>query len=70
MIKACLAGGPGNGKPLPDGARTAKIHWNPKNMETFPGATVPGTRHDVDFMVKDSQEVRGQRRVGICRVRI
>src|SRR5262249_9955204 len=28
----------------------AKIHWNPKKQET-----VPGTQHDVDFMVKDSK---------------
>jgi len=55
MIKAYLAGVPGNGKPFPDGARMAKIHWNPKKMETFPTATVPGTQHDVDFMVKDSK---------------
>src|SRR5438132_11560827 len=52
MIKAYQAGVPGNGKPFPDGARMAKIHWNPKKMETFPAATVPGTQHDVDFMVK------------------
>jgi hypothetical protein len=55
MIKAYLAGVPGNGKPFPDGARMAKIHWNPKMMDTFPAATVPGTQHDVDFMVKDSK---------------
>ena len=55
MIKAYLAGVPGNGKPFPDGAKMAKIHWNPKKMETFPAATVPGTQHDVDFMVKDSK---------------
>src|SRR5580698_943101 len=55
MIKAYLAGIPGNGKPVPDGARMAKIHWNPKKMELFPTATVPGTQHDVDFMVKDSK---------------
>src|ERR1700731_780382 len=55
MIKAYLAGAPGNGKPFPDGAKMAKIHWNPKKMETFPAATVPGTQHDVDFMVKDSK---------------
>jgi len=53
MITAYLAGVPGNGKPFPDGAKMAKIHWNPK-LETFPAATVPGTQHDVDFMVKDS----------------
>jgi hypothetical protein len=55
MIKAYLAGLPGNGKPFPDGAKMAKIHWNPKKLETFPSATVPGTQHDVDFMVKDSK---------------
>jgi hypothetical protein len=55
MIKAYLAGIPGNGKPFPDGAKLAKIHWNPKKMEAFPAATVPGTQHDVDFMVKDTK---------------
>jgi hypothetical protein len=55
MIKAYQAGVPGNGKPFPDGARMAKIHWNPKKMEVFPAATVPGTQADVDFMVKDSK---------------
>ena len=55
MIKAYQAGVPGNGKPFPDGAKMAKIHWSPKKLETFPAATVPGTQHDVDFMVKDSK---------------
>jgi hypothetical protein len=55
MIDAYLAGAPGNGKPFPDGVKMAKIHYNPKTMETFPAATVPGTQHDVDFMVKDSK---------------
>jgi hypothetical protein len=55
MIKAYLAGAPGNGKPFPDGAKMAKIHWNPKKLDTFPSATVPATQHDVDFMVKDSK---------------
>jgi hypothetical protein len=55
MINAYLAGIPGNGKPFPDGAKMAKIHWNPKKMETFPSATVPASQRDVDFMVKDSK---------------
>jgi len=55
MIKAYQSGVPGNGKPFPDGARMAKVHWNPKKLETFPSATVPGSLHDVDFMVKDSK---------------
>jgi hypothetical protein len=55
MIKAYNEGIPGNGKPFPDGAKMVKIHWNPKKMEAFPAATVPGTQHDVDFMEKDSK---------------
>jgi hypothetical protein len=53
-IEAYAAGIPGNGRPFPDGAKMAKIHWNPKKMESFPSALVPGTQHDMDFMVKDS----------------
>jgi len=55
MIKAYTDGVPRNGRPFPDGAKLAKIHWNPKKMETWEAATVPGTQHDVDFMVKDSK---------------
>jgi hypothetical protein len=55
MIDAYIAGIPGNGQPFPDGAKLEKIHWNPKKMETFPAATVPGTQHDMDFMEKDSK---------------
>ena len=55
MIEAYRAGIPGNGKPVPDGARMAKVHWAPKQNEFFPDATVPGTLVNVDFMVKDSK---------------
>jgi hypothetical protein len=56
MIDAYQAGIPGNGKPFPDGAKMAKIHWNPKTSETAPAlTTVPDSLHDVDFMVKDSK---------------
>jgi Cytochrome P460 len=55
MIDAYKAGIPGNGQPFPDGSQMAKVHWTPKKLETFPTATVPGTLHDVDFMVKDSK---------------
>ncbi|MFL5493054.1 MAG: cytochrome P460 family protein [Gemmatimonadales bacterium] len=58
MIRAYETGFPGNGKPFPDGAKMAKIHWTPKKMEAFPAATVPGTQHDVDFMVKDSKRFK------------
>jgi hypothetical protein len=55
MIAAYKAGIPANGKPVPDGARMAKVHWVPKKNQFFPDATVPGVQHDVDFMVKDSK---------------
>ena len=56
MIDAFKAGIPGNGKPFPEGAKMAKIHWNPKKNEAQPGQPlVPNTLHDIDFMVKDSK---------------
>jgi hypothetical protein len=56
MIEAYKAGIPANGKPVPDGAKMAKIHYVPKVREEIPGKpTVPGTLHDVDVMVKDSK---------------
>ena len=34
----------------------AKIHWNPKIQETYPGQpTVLGAQQDAGFMVKDSK---------------
>jgi hypothetical protein len=56
MINAYKSGIPGNGDAFPDGSKMAKIHWMPRKNEAAPGApTVPGTLHDVDFMVKDSK---------------
>ena len=55
MIAAYQAGIPGNGKPVPDGAKMAKIHWKPKPNQFFPSAMVPGDLVNVDFMVKDSK---------------
>jgi hypothetical protein len=56
MIDAYKAGIPGNGKPFPDGAKMAKIHWDPKKNQLAPGQPRgPGTLQDVDFMVKDSK---------------
>jgi len=55
MINAYRAGIPANGKPVPDGARMAKIHWTPKPNEFFSESTVPGNLLNVDFMVKDSK---------------
>jgi Cytochrome P460 len=57
MIEAYKAGIPGSGKPFPDGARMAKIHWVAKKDEAQPGEpSVPGALHDIDFMVKDSKK--------------
>jgi hypothetical protein len=56
MIAAYQAGVPGNGKPFPDGAKMAKIHWNAKKSAEAPAPTmVPDTLHDVDLMVRDSK---------------
>jgi hypothetical protein len=55
MIDAYRAGFPGNGKPAPNGAKMAKVHWAPKPNEFFKDATVPGALANVDFMVKDSR---------------
>jgi len=55
MIAAYRSGFPGNGKPVPDGAKMAKIHWAPKPNQFFPDATIPGNLLNVDFMVKDSR---------------
>jgi len=55
MINAYRAGIPANGKPVPDGAKMAKVHWKPKQNEFFPDTTGPGTLLNVDFMEKDSK---------------
>jgi hypothetical protein len=55
MIDAYKAGIPANGKPVPDGAKMAKIHWIPKPNAFFPEASVPGKLLNVDLMVKDSK---------------
>ena len=56
MIAAYQAGVPGNGKPFPDGAKMAKIHWDAKKSAEAPAPTaVPDSLHDVDVMVRDSK---------------
>ncbi len=64
MIDAYRAGIPGNGKPVPDGPKMAKIHWTPKQNEFFPDAAVPGNLLTVDFMVKDSKRFADSGRWG------
>ena len=55
MIEAYRAGIPANGKPVPDGAKMAKVHWKPKENQFFADTTGPGELVNVDFMVKDSK---------------
>lgn len=55
MIAAYQAGFPGNGKPVPDGAKMAKIHWSQKPNVLFKEAAVPDKLVNVDFMVKDAK---------------
>lgn len=59
MIDAYRAGIPANGRPVPDGAKMAKIHWSPKPNPFFKDATVPDKLLNVDFMVKDSTRFAG-----------
>jgi hypothetical protein len=48
MIAAYRAGGYGEGKPFPDGAKMAKIHWMPTKSADAPAPTmIPGALHDV-----------------------
>jgi hypothetical protein len=55
MIEAYQAGIPANGKPVPDGAKIATVHWAPKPNPLFKEGVVAGTLVNVDFMVKDSK---------------
>jgi hypothetical protein len=56
MIEAYKSGAPANGKPFPDGARMAKIHWTKKASTEAPSPTIiPDALHDIDFMVRDSK---------------
>lgn len=55
-IEAYKSGIPANGKSFPDGAKIAKIHWNPKMNSYFPVTSIPGTLHDIDFMEKDANK--------------
>ena len=49
MIEAYRTGVPGNGQPFPDGAKMAKIHWNPKS-------DLLDRRHVLSFTVESIRE--------------
>jgi len=56
MVKAYKDGIPGNGKPFPDGSRSAKIEWKKvKNLDSPYTVEVPDTLKSVALMMKDSQ---------------
>jgi hypothetical protein len=60
MIKAYREGGPGNGKPFPEGSKIAKIEWEPKTITSAPFSastpdTVPGALKELEFIEKDSE---------------
>jgi hypothetical protein len=56
MINAYRAGIPGNGRPVPDGAKITKIQWKQKDSTEAPDPTkVPDTLKDVAFMAKDAK---------------
>ena len=70
MIQAYQAGIPGNGKPFPDGARMAKIHWKPEDARDVlhhDGAGEPARRR---LHGERQQAVRGQRRMGMGGVQV
>jgi hypothetical protein len=58
-IEAYKSGIPANGKPFPDGAKMAKIHWNSKTFSTAFPVNAPDTLHDIDFMARDSKRFTG-----------
>jgi hypothetical protein len=67
MIEAHKAGIPGNGKPFPDGARMAKIHWMAKKDESQPGEPiVPGALHDQAFRPSDTSDSPPQEHDAKC----
>jgi len=55
-VEAFRSGIPANGRPFPDGAKLAKVHWNPRKVDAEPGGPmVPDTQYNADFMAKDSK---------------
>ena len=71
MMDALRAGVPGNGKPFPDGAKMAKIHWTPKTQADVPrSAEGAGYSCQRRFHGEGQQEVRGQRWMGMGLIRL
>jgi hypothetical protein len=68
MIKAFAAGIPANGKPVPDGARMAKMHYLPKQNQFFrrQRAGAEGRR----LHGEGQQALRRQRRLKLCSLQV
>jgi hypothetical protein len=59
MIEAYRSGAPGNGKPVPDGAKMVKIEWSEKKMAESPYFVMePDTLRSVSFMEKDANRFK------------
>src|ERR1700683_3587666 len=57
MSAAYRAGVPGNGKPCPDGSKSAKIEWKPKKSTEAPfSVRIPDTLQDVFLIEKNSKK--------------
>ena len=57
MIDAYRAGIPGNGKPIPNGSKIAKIEWKFKKSTEAPfSVDVPDVLQDVFFIEKDNMK--------------
>ena len=69
MIDAYQAGIPANGKPVPDGAKMARS-IGPRNRTRFSRRRPCRAACERGLHGEGQQEVRGQRRMGICRVRL
>ena len=71
MIDAYLAGVPGNGSLSPTAPRWRKSRGRRRQSEEAPFAvSIPDTLMGVGFMVKDSAQIRGHRRMGIGPVQL
>ena len=70
MIKAYEAGIPANGKPVPDGAKMAKVHWVPKTEPVLPGCDGAGRPARRGLHGEGQQAVRRRRRMGLWRVQV
>ena len=64
-----VGGVPGNGQPVPDGAKMAKIMWSPKTLAAPGDATVPRPEAR-RFHGEGQQEVCRHRRTGLRPVRL